>query len=150
MGKIEDQTLSPHNQGVMAGTKMRCTNFVAALIHNDERMAAAPIYVNEKIDLMNADAKAGAPPIILEEVSESKNEIDNPLEVLLVTRDIITLDQEEEYMSFINDIQDWVTSTQQSFCHYGFAPEEEGGNVKTADPNPANPVSIMEQCQTFV
>ena len=60
--KAEDQSLTEQNRAVMAGTKLGSTDFISAIIVEDERLMAPPVSTQEKLDLLNVPSPQDMPP----------------------------------------------------------------------------------------
>ena len=135
--KAEDQSLTEQNRAVMAGTKLGSTDFISAIIAEDEQLMAPPVSTHEKLDLLNVPSPQDMPPSVC-------------LDGVLLRSAAMDTDQEKELIAFIDSIEGWDTSTPRRLWHYGYSHEHGGKNVQRTDPILDSLRAVMENCQDLL
>ena len=135
--KAEDQSLTEQNRAVMAGTKLGSTDFISAIIAEDERLMAPTVSAQEKLDLFDVPNPHVPPP------GECLNGV-------LQRSAAMVTDQEKELIAFVDSIEGWDTSKCRRLRHYGYSHEHGGKNVQPKDPIPVSLRAVMENCQELL
>ena len=115
-------TEDPGLSTVMAGIKLGSIAFVAALVDEDERLAAQPISYKEKIDLLKTA-----------QVNDASNAV---LAGWLVTPNAIDEDQESILMEHIEKIEGSNSTTHRHLKQYWYSHDLKDGDIKPANPFP--------------
>ena len=89
--KAEDHSLTEHNRAVTAGSKLGSTDFISAIVAEDERLMAPPVITQEKLDLLNMPGPQDMPH-------------SDCLDGVLLRSAVMDTDQEKELIAFIDSI----------------------------------------------
>ena len=98
------------------------TQFVKDLIEADERLAAAPVSSNAKIDAYG-------------DYHPEEHDVEEP-PGWLNEHGLIQQDEEEITIQHLEKEPEWDTATQRKMLHFGYSFDRSGGNVTPAWPIP--------------